>query len=194
MGDTRERIVAAAKRIVVAGSGAKPSVRTVAAEAGVGASTLRYYFPTQRALLDAVLESVYAEALPDERIHDPALPPQDRLVECLQNLLAPVGTGQQAREFWRQVFSAFVDSEASAGYPSMVRQARRRVESWLAALEEEGAVPQQSDRAHSARFLLAIVDGIAIERAMPGEDSGGDEENAILRTAVASVMRSGGAA
>ena len=68
MGDTRERIVAAAKRIVVAGSGAKPSVRTVAAEAGVGASTLRYYFPTQRALLDAVLESVYAEALPDEGI------------------------------------------------------------------------------------------------------------------------------
>ncbi|QEM48227.1 TetR/AcrR family transcriptional regulator [Mycolicibacterium grossiae] len=89
--DTRGRILDAACDIAKAGDGTRVSVRAVAARAGVGLGTLRHHFPTQGELLNAVLASIYQEALPDERIRDSSAPPKDRLLECLRHILAPVG-------------------------------------------------------------------------------------------------------
>ena len=105
MTDTRTKIVAAARDLVLDGSASAPSVRAVAARAGVGASTLRHHFPTQPELMEAVLVAVYADAMPDERIRDASVPAGQRLVECLTNLLTPVGSADQARERWREVGS-----------------------------------------------------------------------------------------
>jgi TetR/AcrR family transcriptional regulator, cholesterol catabolism regulator len=190
MSDTRARIISAAAEILMDGTDSRPSVRAVATRAGIGASTLRHHFRTQHELVDAVLESIYRTALPDERIGDSSVPADVRLAECLSSLLTPVGSPEQAREMWRQLFRTFVDSDqrtTGPGYAALVRHTRKRVESWLAVLEAEGAL-SAGDRTLRARYLLTVVDGLAVGRALPDEAQDPRNEAAILRTAVHAVL------
>jgi AcrR family transcriptional regulator len=190
--DTRARILAAATAIVTEGAGERPSVRAVAARAGVGASTLRHYFPTQRQLFDAVMSGLYAEALPDDLIHDRGRPARERLIGSLRNMLVPVGHGAQARESWRSLFEIFIDADASeasrAAYPFLVSKARTRVEGWLDALVAEGALaPGAATR--RANFLITVVDGLSIDRAFPPtEDASAENEETALGIAVDAVF------
>ena len=190
--DTRTKIVAAARDLVLDGSASGPSVRAVAARAGVGASTLRHYFPTQPELMEAVMVAVYADAMPDERIGDASVPAGERLVECLTNLLTPVGSAEQARELWRHLFRTFVDSDrqpgADAGYAVVARHSRQRVESWLAILETQGSL-SAGDNTTRARYLLTVVDGLAINRALPDDGLSAETESVILRAAVEAVLQ-----
>lgn len=192
MTDTRSRIIEAAVAILREGSDVRPSVRVVAARAGVGASTLRHYFPTQQALIQATLTSLYESAMPDERIRDTSVPAEQRLVECLTNLLTPAATPDQAREVWRGLFRAFIEPEPTeqtrTGYSFVFQQAMLRVESWLAVLTEEGALPAGDDELR-AKYLLTVMDGISLARAMPDGGLSGPEEKAILEATVASVVQ-----
>jgi TetR/AcrR family transcriptional regulator, cholesterol catabolism regulator len=185
---TRDRILDAASAI--ARGGARVTVRGVAARAGVGMGTLRYHFATQRELLDAVLSALYEEALPDERIRDATVPAQDRLLECLGHLLSPVGVDDGARRTWTELFHAFIDLDAStptrSGYVELHRQTMRRIESWLSILVEEGVLAR-GDNSGRARFLLAVVNGLAIQRAFPSEVPPLDVERAVLREALAAM-------
>ncbi len=187
---TREKIVDAATEIIRAG-GDRPSVRAVAARAGVGASTLRHYFPTQRALLDAALTVLYTEAMPDARIRDSSVPARERLLECLWVLLEPFSTEEQARMTWRTVYESFLAPDATdqarEGYLVLVRQAQRRVESWLAILESEGALTPGDTPARS-RFLMAVIDGIALDRAMLPSPARLEFEASTLQLAVDAVF------
>lgn len=188
---TREKIVAAASEMMRDGSNVSLSVRAVAARAGVGASTLRHYFPTQRALLDTVLTAVYADALPDDRIRDVSVPARERLIECLQNLLEPFSSEDKARQTWATIFHTFMEAEPTpalrAGYSVMVRKAEQRIESWLALLEAEGALPA-GDNTQRTRFLLTVVDGLSLERALPTEESPLANVTATLAYAVDAVL------
>lgn len=191
MNDTRERIVAAATVLCTEDPTTRPSVRVVAARAGVGASTLRYYFPTQRALFDAVLQTSFEQQYPDERIHDTTIPAGDRLRECLTNLLTPVGVGVQAREFWLQLLTFANTSEsarAESAFTNIARVAGDRVESWLEVLEAEGAITP-GHRARHAEFLLTLIDGLAIARALPSDDADRNGEQVVLQDAVTAVLR-----
>ena len=194
---TREKIVAAAAEIMREDSGAQVSVRAVAARAGVGASTLRHHFPSQRALFDAVVTTIYEQALPDDRIRDATLPARDRLAGCLRNMLNPVGSAAQARTLWVTLFRTFIDSEATAeaqtAYLVFTRKALQRVESWLAVLVAEGALPDGDD-ARRARYLLTVVNGLSIERALPTEAASGDHESEALEDAVDALFATGGRA
>lgn len=187
---TREKIIDAATEIIRAG-GDRPSVRAVAARAGVGASTLRHYFPTQRALLDAAVAELYAEAMPDARIRDTSVPPRERLLECLWALLEPFGSEEQARQTWRTIYEAFIAPEATdqarEGYLVLIRQAELRVESWLAILEAEGVLPP-GDTAARTRFLMAVVDGISLDRAILPAPARLQFEASTLRLAVDAVF------
>ena len=190
---TREKIIDAATEIIRAG-GDRPSVRAVAARAGVGASTLRHYFPTQRALLDATLTKFYAEAMPDARIHDTSVPPRERLLECLWILLEPFGSEEQARQTWQTIYEAFIAPEATdqarEGYLVLIRQAEQRVQSWLAILEAEGVLAPGDTPARS-RFLLAVVDGLSLDRAVLPATARVEFEAATLRFAVDAVFDAG---
>lgn len=185
--ETRAKILRAACEIAKAGNGNRVSVRAVATRAGVGLGTLRYHFPTQRGLLDAVLSSIYEEAMPDERIRDSTVPPHERLVECLHRLLAPVGLDGQAREVWSGLFHAFIDpatsTDSRAAYLDMERQALGRVESWLSILVQEGSLAP-GDNAARARFLMTVLNGLAVQRALPSETTRLANELDVLHTAI----------
>ena len=168
-----------------------PSVRKVAERARVSVGSLRYHFPTQQSLHDEVMKQVYSTILSDDPIHADSVPARERLVSCLRQVLAPVGVGAQARAEWRKVFDAFMPSEASeqvdAAHAAAVGEGRRRVEYWLAVLTTEGELPE-GDNQHRARFLCTVLNGLAVERALPADDSLLEAETAALYTAVDCVM------
>lgn len=189
---TRDRILVAATRMVTDDVATTLSVRKVAERAGVSTGSLRHFFPTQRALKDAVLEGIYGHVLSDDRIHERSTPARDRLVDCLRQILAPAGVGAEARAAWRTIVETFMATEptaaADAAYATVAAEGRRRVEYWLAVLTDEGALAH-GDNPRRARFLLTVLNGLVFERALPTSDSVLAAETEVLYTAVDSILQ-----
>lgn len=167
------------------------SVRAVAARAGVGASTLRHHFPTQRDLVNATLTATYDAAMPDERIRDTSMPSRERLRECLRRLLDPFATPAEARDVWSNLLRTFAaadaDANTRAAYEVLVEHAERRIRAWLAILEEEGVLPL-GDNVRRTDFLLTVVDGLSIARALPPSDQRLEDETRTLGFAVDAIF------
>lgn len=189
---TRERILAAAAAIVgEEGMTARLSVRAVAARAGVSIGSMRHHFPTQHALRDEVLRRVFDWMLPEGTIHDTSVPARDRLVACLVQVLSMTGVGQEAREAMRTLVESFIAVEHTepvrTGYLAVEHDGQRRVESWLRVLSDEGALPAATIPSR-ARFLLTVLNGLGLERALPARDSLPQTETETLYHAVDSVL------
>jgi AcrR family transcriptional regulator len=188
---SREKVLAAAAEMIAEDMTATLSVRAVAARAGVSAGSLRFHFPTQRALQDAVLARIYAHTFPDDPIQDRSLPARDRLVNCLRQVLAPAGVGEDARKAWGAAYQAFIAPEPTeqlrAAYLAYERQSARRVEYWLSVLAGEGALSEQ-DYAPKVKFLLTVLNGLSVERALPAGESLLRTETETLYAAVDCVL------
>ncbi|MFI6293960.1 TetR/AcrR family transcriptional regulator [Nonomuraea sp. NPDC050790] len=188
---SRDKVLLAALQLIGENPGAKLSVRAVAARAGVSTGSLRFHFPTQRALQDEVLTRLYDVVVSDERIHDRDVPPRDRLVDCLRQVLAPAGVGAGAREAQRTVYEQFIAPEPTEqvqeAYLALEREGRRRVEYWLTVLTQEGALAP-GDTARRAKFLLTILNGLALERALPSDGSILQSETDTLYMAVDAIL------
>ncbi len=190
---SRDKVLLAAMELFGEDPGARLSVRAVASRAGVSTGSLRYHFPTQRELQDEVLTRIYDLVFSDNRIHDRTVPARDRLADCLRQVLAGVGVGEQAREATLKVVEGFIAPEPTeelrAAYLAIEREVRRRVEYWLTVLTSEGALPQ-GDNTRRAKFLLTVINGLGWERALPAEDSILQSETDTLYTAVDCVLGS----
>ncbi|WP_193107292.1 TetR/AcrR family transcriptional regulator [Brachybacterium sp. FME24] len=171
---TRERVLAAAAAIIGEdGVTAHLSVRAVAARAGVSAGSLRHHFPTQQGLRDEIMRRVYDWMLPESSIRDTTIPARERLVQCLRQVLELGGTGAEARESMTLLASSFVAAAQSApvrdAYLAMQRDGQRRAEEWLRLLAADSALPEEEIPSR-ARFLGTVLNGLALERALPVED------------------------
>lgn len=192
MDTRRDQIVEAARRLLAADPESSPTVRAVAQEAGIGASTLRHYFPTQRALRDAVLDRALEEPPSELAIRDSGRPPAERLSECLQQLLPPQALVDDLpfsrwAEALTSVFGPEATAESRLAWAANGAQLRRRVAGWLAVLAGEGAVTPGSEE-RSARLLMTVVDGLAASRILPVARHDPAEELQVLDDAVAAVL------
>lgn len=167
------------------------SVRAVAARAGVSTGSLRFHFPTQRALQDEVLARIYEHFLPDDPIRERSLPARDRLVNCLRQVLAPAGVGEDARRAWATAYQAFIAPDPTEqirqAYLANERASAARVDYWLSVLAAEGALPQ-TNRVREVRFLLTVLNGLSVERALPSGDSVLQTETDTLYMAVDAIL------
>lgn len=185
---TRERILAAAAGIIGEdGVTARLSVRAVAARAEVSTGSLRHHFPTQQVLRDEVMSRVYDWMLPDISIDDTAVPPRDRLVHCLRQVLDMSGTGSEARHSMVLLMENFVTVEQTEAmreaYLAMQRDGQRRMEGWLGTLAEEVGTLPVADIPRRARHLGTVLNGLALGRALPAEDSLAQRESEALYAA-----------
>lgn len=192
---TRERILAAAAEIIAEeGMTANLSVRAVASRVGVSTGSLRHHFPTQQMLRDEVMHRVYDWVLAGTDIRNSAIPARDRLVGCLRQVLAMAGAGAEARTAMNTVTTTFIAVEQTEqvreSYLAMQRDGQRRVEEWLRVLADEGALAETSRIPQLARFLGTVLDGLALERALPGEDSLAQLETETLYVSVDAVLSS----
>jgi AcrR family transcriptional regulator len=190
--DSRAKVIIAACEMIGEDPASTLSVRAVASRAGVSMGSLRHHFPTQRALRDAVLQTIYDVATPDDEIiHDRSVPARDRLVKCLRQVVAPQ-VGDEARQAWIKVFDAFIvpdpTDETRASYLAMTTEGVRRMERWLTVLAEEGVLVD-GDVTQQANFLSAVVSGVSIERALPADLSILERETATLYMAVDALVK-----
>lgn len=188
---SREKIIVAACEMLGEDAEASLSVRSVATRAGVSMGSLRYHFPTQKVLREAVMKTIYDVVAADDPIHERAIAVRDRLVLCLRQVLSP-GVGEEARRAWRTVFESFIAPEPTdeirQTYLAMSREGHRRVEYWLTVVAEEGAL-EADQIGRSARFLSTVLDGLSIERALPAEETILKTESETLYWAVDSVLQ-----
>lgn len=188
---TRDKILIAAATMLGEDPTARLSVRAVAARAGVSVGSLRHFFPTQRELFDTVVAGLLSLDVPDDPMDDAGSSPSDRLVGCLQAMLAEVGGGEQARDYVSSLHRAYVasppDPESEHAFHALERLGVQRVVRWLTTLRGEEALAT-GDIEQQARFLLTVVNGLALERALPGALARIAYERDTLRLAVSAVL------
>lgn len=162
----RERIIDFAYALVLREGISSLSVRKTAREASIGASTLRYYFPSQDDLRVAVVDKHLESTLSDLRIFDPSLGAGDRLVECLQQFLPNPSRGDLPSLSWLKS----AEKGAPDRDPELVNQilaiaterTHRRIGQWLSVLEAEGVLA--SNHLNSTISLLcALVNGLSLD-------------------------------
>lgn len=193
---TRDKILVAAATMLGEDPTVRLSVRAVASRAGVSVGSLRHFFPDQRTLLDEVLAGVgRIDGTGDpaaDVMSDTTTSATERLLACLRQILDHVGTGAAAREGWSRTLRAFIDEmptpEASESFQALEQAGRRRIERWLRILHDEGALVDDDVEAQ-ARYLATVLDGIAVERALPMDAAAALAEEATLRRAVSAVVR-----
>lgn len=188
---TRDKILIAAATMLGEDPAARLSVRAVAARAGVSTGSLRHFFPTQRELVDTVIAGMYNLSLPDDPIHEYTSTPTQRLVACLQQLLAQVGTGERARQHLGTTYETYVASSLSADdeatFFALERLGSHVIERWLSILADEGSASPAGIE-QSARFLNTVVSGLSTERALPGSAARLPFETATLTIAAGAVL------
>lgn len=186
---SRDKILWAAATMLGEEPGAVMSVRAVAKRAGVSTGSLQHHFPTKRALMDEVMTLVYDLLLPADAMHDTSIPARERLVACLQRLLASVGA--DPREAWRATFERYIATDPSeaarAEYLAIERELRRRIEHCLNVLQDEGSLAP-GDNARRARILFTVVNGLSIAQALPADESRLSTEIDALYAAVDGVL------
>jgi AcrR family transcriptional regulator len=188
---SRDKILWAAATMLGENPATPPSVRAIAARAGVSTGALQHHFRTQRELMDEVLVLIYDAVLPDDRLRDSSIPARDRLVGSLQRLLTLTVDGMDAREVWITAFDRYVRQIPSESdrdeYLASERELRRRIEYCLTVLQEDGSLAP-GDNARRARFLHTVVNGLSIAHAFPAEPSLLQEELDVLRLAADYVL------
>lgn len=190
--DRRQSILKAAERLVRRDGLAAASVRAVAAEAGIGASTLRHYFPQQHVLYEAIVERMRAGAVSDMRIHDTSLDPATRLTECLMQLLPPDDDSLPLLVPYIDTLSAAFGTAAEPkirqAYLDLADESTAQQRTWLAQLESEGRL--RAPAPELLPLLHTIVDGLAVQLLTRQDDvkvaDARSQLNTLLRGAVVS--------
>lgn len=171
MVDRREQILAAAREVAADNGVSSLSVRQVAARAGIGASTLRYYFPSQSALYDAVVGDIFDAQLDDLRISDVTVPADIRLTEVMLQFLPATPEQVPQLHGWFALYAAGLnqdrDEPSERLLTSLVGHARDRIGRWLGVLEDEGAL-RAEDRDRHITVLTAMADGLSLALLAPG--------------------------
>ncbi|MET8995978.1 hypothetical protein [Amycolatopsis sp. NPDC004169] len=108
-------------------------------------------------------------------------------------MLALAGVGAQARASWSEIFKSYIEpeptDESRAAYLAIEREGQRRVEYWLTVLRDEGALAD-GDNGRRARFLMTVLNGLSIARALPSDESILATETETLHAAVDHVFNS----
>lgn len=169
MSDRREQILEAALQLANESGPGALSVRAVAERAGIGASTLRYYFPAQSDLAFAVSERMMLHTVPDLDIEDSSLPPQQRLVECAMQFLPPsADEAPYLVSVWAEQIGEGFGLKAGETSRRLLERLYRlgigRFEAWLGVLASEGHL-DEGEVAEAASILSAACDGFMLQLA-----------------------------
>lgn len=171
MSDRQTQIVQAARAIVAERGVGALSVRSTAARAGIGASTLRHYFPTQQALFDAVVGAAFHDELDDLRIADTRVPAGQRLTECMAQFLPPSENDIPGLLNWLTMYTAALGPErteqGTRALTSLTALGRQRVHGWLEVLHADDLL-RHADLPRHTTVLMTYLDGLCLALLAPG--------------------------
>lgn len=158
--DRKQQILQAAKRMMDEHGMQAVSVRSVAAAVGIGPSTLRYYFPTQQALFDALAQH-FVDEISDTIAFDPKHPRQ--YLETALAQLCPMESNQrrQARQgliLLLQHADEFETPPVEA--QKYIEQLQLKITHWLHTLEQHN-VPLIAPASQLTLVTDAFVNGLS---------------------------------
>ncbi|MFL4909816.1 TetR family transcriptional regulator C-terminal domain-containing protein [Streptomyces sp. MMS24-I2-30] len=160
------------------------SVRSVAAAAGIGATTLRAYFPSQALLYRAVAERAISQVLSEEWIRDVSLAPVDRLYASLRQFLPTTADRHSALTIWFERLTLALGSDANEEVLEMVRSGHDEsvvtVTRWFTLLAADGSAPRDTPEVLADRFV-ALVDGLHLSLLLDKGEEVLDRAEATLR-------------
>ena len=185
--DERRLFVASVAADLVAERGvAALTVRNVADAAGTSTAIVSHYFQDKR---DLLLETYRAAADRSTlRFEAAANEPGARLGDCLEALLP---TDTERMTDWRLFYAfwgiAATDSALAAEQATRTRSARQRVERIIRLQAGRDGEASDVDAATSARRLLALVQGIAMQAVFDPEDWSARKQRTFLRSELRSA-------
>ncbi|HCG54780.1 MULTISPECIES: TetR/AcrR family transcriptional regulator [Brevibacterium] len=189
----RDDIISAAIRLAEqsAPGQANLSVREVAKEAGIGASTLRHYFPTQSDLHEAIARDSMDTAVQDFSITDPSLDPADRLFECCAQFLPTHEHRDMQLELWLTMHISALGPERRAVTRRLLEYGHNFtyecLHRWLGILAEEGHI-DPAEVASTSTALFTMLDGLALHSIVTPERVTVDAALDQLRWLIAKVL------
>ncbi|ANZ41481.1 hypothetical protein BBK82_41530 [Lentzea guizhouensis] len=187
----RDQILRTAVELAKAEGLTALSVRSVAAAAGVGATTLRNYFPSQALLHEAVAAEIVTFTLEDRHIADASRPPVERLAECLEQFLPLPGQVETSLHGWLEYYRLSFGPEASTATKELLLSGRRAsvqvLTRWLEVLAAEGHLADDAvdDRVTG---LLVVVDGIHLTMLTDPERLDLDKAKRLLREQATTLL------
>lgn len=159
----RDEILAAAATLAAREGLGQLSVRAVAAEAGVGPTTLRNYFPSQSNLMEALAARLVTDVLMDAGLGEESLPAAERLFSALEQFLPTPDTHDDALAGWSELYSLSLGTRSIDGVHEVVRSGRtesvRTLIRWYETLAGQGASLTATPE-RLAHRTLAFVDGL----------------------------------
>lgn len=186
----REDIIKAARQVALESGIDQVSVRRVAARAGIGASTLRYYFPTSKDLFDALVGTEIGDLLTDEGLGDTSVPAVDRLTSLFGQFL-PLQDSQVGHlEALLTLYQLAFESGKLVGSQTLrdtTQAGEDTVTMWLETLQGQGEKLALGPR-EGARFLLVVVNGLALDMIARAPETHATEVQSQLRNAVSLLL------
>lgn len=170
----RNDIIAAAIRLAEASppGQANLSVRAVAQEAGIGASTLRHYFPTQSDLHEAIARGSLDVSIRDFSIADSALDPAARLFDCCVQFLPTHEHRDVQLELWLTMHISALGPERRAVTRRLIEYGHEVtydcLSRWLGILADEGHL-DPAEVAPASVALFTMLDGLALHSIVTPE-------------------------
>ncbi|WP_405840329.1 TetR/AcrR family transcriptional regulator [Streptomyces platensis] len=160
----QEEILAAALRLTYEQGVGALSVRSVAAAAGVGATTLRHYFPSQADLYQAVASRLVTSVLSDLDITDDSRDPAARLYDCLAQFVPQPTEQTQSLTGWAELHRLALGGDA--GVVEILKSGRRASKEallrWFGVLADQGHTARADINTH-ATHALTLIDGLNLD-------------------------------
>lgn len=189
--ERRERIAEATWRVIVRDGVAGASVRTVAAEAGLSAGSLRHVFASQSQLLAFALELVVDRAV--TRVA--AMPSRSTAVATVEAVAAELLPLDRERRAEMEVYLALFDA---ANVDTALRTPRdeayqkmRNGCRWMIDRLDNGVdLAADADREQEAARLHALIDGLAAHLVWEPLDADPDWAHDILLSHIRSLRSS----
>lgn len=163
------------------------SVRNIAKEAGITLGALRYYFTTQEELLAYTEELIHVTiAEKTAELFMAELPPQEKIIDLLIGVLpgdSLAGAAAEARLVFQLQMKARKTFDASR---DSIFQAVKSIMSNLVMLN---LLKKDMDLSLETERLYALMNGLAMDCVLRGEERQTNKMRRILETHVRSICK-----
>ncbi len=182
---TARRMIKAARTILARDGFAALTLEAVAAEAGVNKASTRYYFGNKEGLINATMAEIVLDECADHRPPDAPLAPDERVDAIIENVRAIALDPDSFTGFFELLPQA-TKSEAIKGH--FVRLYETWFDSnvdWLDLRDREA--PPEAQRG-LAMVLSAIIDGMAVQETIFGDEYEPEAALSVLRSILSEVV------
>ena len=190
-GDTRARIIAAARQLFHEQGFVATGVSTILREAGVNSGSLYHYFSTKEALLEAVLEHYLERLEPEVLVHADAASD-----DPIEKIFVLINVYRQALIFSEFRFGCPIGNlaleighepgRATALIAANFSQWRAAVEAWLDQASDR--LREDVDREALAAFILTVMEGAVMQARVAKSIAPFDQSVGELRRYVTALI------